>query len=406
MTVGQGISIAGLAFPFFRLLITIGLMRCLIRGEIAQLKLNAIDRMMAMLGMWIFFAGFFHTNQDGSGPIYAGGIVLNIVGIYVLIRCWISDFADIKRLIATLAVLLAPIAIEMASELLTKRNLFGLFGYVSSDVMVRDGKLRAQGPFPHPILAGTVGATCIPLMFAIWREHRVKALLGLAACITMVLTSNSSGPVVSAVAGVFAILVWYQRRRLRFLRWAGILIYIALELVMSRPAYYFVTYINVTGSSTGHHRARLIESAIDHLDEWWLFGTDYTRHWMASGVTFSADHTDITNYFLAFGINGGLPALFIVILLLWKAYIRVGQRISSYHEHGDNCAAFSCWCLGATLFSHTVTSFSIAYFGQSVFFFWMSVSLIATLQNPAEESLDSERVKNPHIRTSPSAGFG
>ena len=83
---------------------------------------------------------------------------------------------------------------------------------------------------------------------------------------------------------------------------------ILLDLVMKAPAYYIIARADIIGGSTGWHRAALIDSAIRHLNEWWLIGTDYTRNWMVTGVSWSADNTDITNHYLYLGVLGGLPA--------------------------------------------------------------------------------------------------
>ena len=75
------------------------------------------------------------------------------------------------RLARILAVVLLPVALKMIHEQLTGHDLFALFGGVPDAVEVREGRLRAQGPFSHSILAGGVGAACVPFMIGIWRRH-------------------------------------------------------------------------------------------------------------------------------------------------------------------------------------------------------------------------------------------
>ncbi len=60
--------------------------------------------------------------------------------------------------------------------------------------------------------------------------------------------------------------------------------------------------IDIIGGSQGYYRAQLIRSSLEHLSEWWATGTDYTRHWMSSGIYANNRHTDITNHFLAMGV--------------------------------------------------------------------------------------------------------
>jgi hypothetical protein len=58
------------------------------------------------------------------------------------------------------------------------------------------------------------------------------------------------------------------------------------------------------------------------------------------------------------------------------------------------------WCFGACLFSHAATSISVAYFDQSMLYFWLSVAVISSVYSilrlgagsaePDPEVLDSD----------------
>ena len=37
------------------------------------------------------------------------------------------------------------------------------------------------------------------------------------------------------------------------------------------------------------------------------------------------------------------------------------------------------WCVGACLFAHAVTSVSVAYFDQSMLYFWLSIAVISSV---------------------------
>ncbi len=66
-------------------------------------------------------------------------------------------------------VILVPLVAAMLYEKATGRNVFAVLGGVSEMTLIREGKLRAQGAFQHPILAGTFGATVLPLMVGLMR---------------------------------------------------------------------------------------------------------------------------------------------------------------------------------------------------------------------------------------------
>jgi hypothetical protein len=401
MTIGQVIEIGPFNFQLFRALLALGVVRVLLRGERIEGRVNAIDKLVTAWGAWVFLASFFHEFAPGSGPVFALGAVYNVALPYFLMRIWCRNEGELEVMIGAIALLLVPIAISMWIEKTAIQNPFAIFGGVLETPMIREGKVRASGPFAHPILAGTVGATCLPFMIAIWSSRRAVAVLGIAACLGMVLASASSGPLMSLLLGIFALCMWPLRQVTRFAIPALVLAYMLLSLVMSRPPYYILNYIDLTGGSTGWHRAALIESFLAHFHEWWAFGTDRTQHWMpyASGPT--PEHTDITNAYIAFAIVGGLPALVLILAILWRAFRWVG--IAAETRTGvASSTGFVAWCLGAALFAHVTTSISVSYFDQSVIFFWITIAVISSLhaftqQQPAPAN--AQRLNGPSRAT-------
>jgi hypothetical protein len=374
MTLGQGIDIGPLSFTALRILVAAGGLRILLRGERLNGGLNGLDWLMVVWSVWAIASSPFH--QEEGALTFRFGLVYNAAGIYFLLRVFCTSLDDLKLLCRMTALVLLPVAAEMLIfEHGAFRNLFAVFGGVSEIPAIREGRVRASGPFAHPILAGTVGAVCLPLMVAIWRTHKRTALVGLAACASIVVTSASSGPLMSAIFAVGALLMWRFRARMRAIRWSALIAYVLLDLVMKAPAYYLISRIDVAGGSTGYHRARLIESSLEHLGEWWIVGTDYTRHWMPTGVSWSPNHTDITNHYLYMGVLGGLPLMFLLIAVFAQAFAFVGQRIPA---GPDESTSFMAWTLGASLFAHAATSLSVSYFDQSFLFLYLTLAAISS----------------------------
>ena len=379
MTAGQGVELGSLSLPAYRVMLMLGFLRALLRREYLIGGVNSIDRLMLAWACWVILASFFHLSEPGSGPVFAAGYAMNVALSYFLVRAWCRGLDEVHGLLKVVGILLAPVALSMAFEHFLEKNLFAMLGGASELVSARDGKIRSQGPFQHSILAGTVGSASVAYMIAIWKQHRTFAAVGLVASITMVLSSNSSGPLMSLVVTVAAIVAWRWRYWTKALRYAALALYFMLEIVMPAPAYYVISKFDLTGSSTGWHRGKLIESAIEHFSEWWLFGTDYTFHW--TGVAnWSQRHSDITNYYIAIGVVGGFPALLLTIMMMWRAFAWVGS-LAKGDEISSVQHKFSIWCLGAGLFSLAASSLSVAYFDQSVVFFWLNVSLISLLHS-------------------------
>ena len=400
MTTGQGLDLGFISLPMFRLLILVGFVRAIIKGERIEGGLNAIDKLLMFWAAWYLFASFFHASQLDAGPVFVSGVIYNLLGFYFLVRIWCSDLDDTKDVIKIIALLLVPVAISMLGEKFFAKNLFSYFGGVQDYIITREGKIRAQGPFLHPILAGTVGATCIPLFVGIFRDAKIFAIIGIIAAIIMVFASASSGPIVSLMAAIFALGIWRYRDHTRKMWIGAIVTYLLLMVVMERPPYYLISKIDLSGGSTGFHRSFLFDQTLQFFNEWWLFGTDYTRHWMPDqGTASSPTHTDITNYYIGIAVGGGLLSLLIILGILMKSFGWVGQIWREiYDERPDN--ALMIWCMGSALFSHVVTGISVAYFDQSVFFYWLNVAVISsmyssvlcrgTAEQDAEESGCSE----------------
>ncbi|MEW6681751.1 MAG: O-antigen ligase family protein [Nitrospirota bacterium] len=379
MTRGQGIEVGPFHFMVLRMLIAVGLVRIMSRGERMTGGMNGLDWLMLAWALWASTSSVFHRDPWGA-LVYRLGVVYDAYGIYFLIRVFCQSLDDVIGLSRLTAILLVPVAAEMVYEKLMSHNYFAVFGGVSADPYIREGRVRANGPFAHAILAGTVGAVSGPLMVGLWRDHRFWAIAGIVASLTIVIASTSSGPIMSSAAAVGALVMWRFRRRVHLARWLGLAAYVALDLYMKDPAYYIIARIDLVGGSTGWHRARLIQSSIEHISEWWFAGTDYTRHWMASGVSWSAEHTDITNHYLQMGVIGGLPLMLLFIGTLAKGFSFVGQAVRHTDDFSPH-SRFVVWTLGAALFTHAVTFISVSYFDQSSLFIYLNLALIGSVKS-------------------------
>lgn len=387
MTLGQGFEIGPFSFGVLRILILVGVIRLVVRGERLPGGMAAMDWLMLAWGGWALIASAFHQ-EPGTYLIGRMGLVYNTLGVYFLMRCFCESPDDFIRVITFTAILLVPVALEMFHEQLTGRNLFAFLGGVPEQVDVRNGRLRSQGPFGNAILAGTVGAVCAPLMVGIWRQCYWPARVGLAACLLMVFTSASSGPLMSLLLAGFALVLWRWRQWTRQMRIAAVVGYVLLDLVMKAPAYYLIARIDLAGGSTGWHRAALIESAIKHLNEWWWAGTDYTRHWMPTGVRWSENHTDITNHYLQCGVTGGLPSMALFIMQLACGFSYVGAAVRAAEQQQPE-HSFLCWALGASLFAHAATCISVSYFDQSFLFLCMDLAATVSVRASVERSVSA-----------------
>jgi hypothetical protein len=372
----QQIEIGGLHFTLIRVMIFAGLVRVVIKGETLAGGLKTLDRLMVVWAFYIVGIGFLHTAGD---PVARLGLAYDVLGAYFLFRILVLDMDDAVRLFKGICILLAPVAVAMLFEKVTQKNYFSIVFSGPAEAVVRDGHVRAMGPFSHPILAGTIGAVSFPMALYMWRSNKWVAVVGILSSALIVFASGSSGPVMTVVAILWAMSLWRVRSRVRALRWAIVLGLFILNLVMHDPVYYLIARIDITGGSTGWHRAALIQSAIEHLGEWWLIGTDSTRHWMPTGVYSNAADTDITNYYLQMGVWGGIPLMAIFLAVLFSGFGTVGKVLEQQLTFTPR-QKFFVWMLGCVLFGHAVSFVSVSYYGEaSIVFFFLVLAAITSL---------------------------
>jgi hypothetical protein len=392
-------SLGPFNFYALRLLLTVAILRAVIRKDGLANGMHGLDWVMVIWATAALTSSLLHDDIAAT-LVNRSGLVFTTCGTYFMFRAFCRSADDIIAICRIVAIVLIPIAIAMVYERFTGINAFSAFGGVQmSDI--RGGSFRAQGPFGHSILAGTVGAVSLPLMAPLWKPYRGTAIFGFLACFSMIFSSSSSGPIMSGAFSLAALLMWPLRYHMRFVRWAAVFGYIAMDMVMKAPAYYLLARIDLTGSSTSWHRAALIETAIDHWSEWWLAGTDHTRHWMPYGVPWSGNHIDITNHYLRMGVDGGMPLMLLFIWVLAKGFSMVGQTLRQSHE-AQSVPSFVAWALGAALFSHAATFMSVSYFDQSVTFLYLTLAtiglnLIQQVPPPIREAITLNQYRDGSI---------
>jgi hypothetical protein len=364
----QRVVIAGLDFNVMRIMVVCGLLRLTLRGEISRLRLTPVD---GILFLWTACGIVLYTCLIGTYQAFVNrlGGAVNGVGLYLLFRWFVRDFDDVRRSVKALVLLSLPIAAAMVLEQCTGRNPFGALGGVPEFTVARDGRLRAQAAFAHAILAGTFGASLVPLCAALWPRGGSKTLaaVGLCAATVIVFASSSSGPVLSYIAGIAALCFWCARRRMRLVRWAAASGLVALHVAMKAPVWALINRVGVVGGSTGYHRYILIDQFIRHFGAWWLCGSTDASAW-GWGLQ------DITNHYVRIGLEGGLATLALFCLLIAFAFRGVGIAVRALGRD----KAFFCWGLGAALFVHVVSFMGVSYFDQIVLAWYLLLCWIST----------------------------
>ena len=370
ISVAQRIVIAGLDFNMIRILVLFGWMRILFRGETNAFEMKTIDWVIIL---WALTSTIAYTALRGSSGalIYKLGTSFDAIGMYFLFRCLIRDWEDVRRIAAALAYLSIPVALFFIFEKQTGRNLFSIFGGVPEFTVERQGKLRAQGAFPHAIIAGCFWATQIPIIATLWWcEQKKLAVVGIVCSLLIIISTASSTPLAGLGAiliGMFMYKVW---SKMKPVWWGFVLLLFVLHIVMEAPVWHLISRLDFVGGSTGYHRFMLIDQAINHFWDWWLIGIISTGSWGWSMF-------DVANEYVNNGVRGGILTLILFITILCLSFKAVGRMIRVKESEGVNRAM--PWAIGVALFVHCMVFIGISYFGQIIVIWMLLLGMIASL---------------------------
>jgi hypothetical protein len=359
---GQVVVLGGIHFTVLRIIILAGLARTL-RGSGASPEgrfsggLNCIDKYVIL---WAASELIVDSVQfmEAQALIANLGNFLDLLGGYLTLRFLIQDRDDVRWTIRVFVFLCLVNAVCMINEQLTGRNVFGLLGGAPLFSQVREGKIRSQGAFGVYIEAGIFGANLIPLFVWLWSDGRARgaATLGIIGATTMVITCNSSTPLLGYAAAILGFCLWPLRGQMRLIRRTLAATLIGLHVVMKAPVWSLIARIDLTGSSSGYHRYYLVDNCIRHFSDWWLLGYKDYANW-------GWDMWDLSNLYVSVALTGGLISLIFFISILNRTFVAVGT--ARRQVEGNLKEEWFVWCLGCALFADVVSWFGLSCWPQS-----------------------------------------
>ena len=403
---GQELYLGGVHFFALRTVLLVGCLRLLAaklrsRGPLLAGGFNSIDKAFCCWAVLRALA-FILLYQEGGALVNQAAFLLDVLGGYFLLRYLFQDEADINRMAKLLASVTVVIGVCMLNESLHGVNVFGYAGSLSVIPQLRDGQIRAQGAFAHPVLAGAFGATLVPLFFWLWKSGRARmaAIAGFAGSTTMVLAAASSTPVLAYVTGIGGLCLWPIRNYMRQVRWGVVLALVGLALVMKAPVWFVVSHLDVVSASSGWHRAQLVDTFVRHFGDWWALGANNNEVWGSETI-------DTSNQFVAEGVSGGLLSFVFFVVVICRGFRRLG--IARRLAQGDRNRQWFLWSLGAMLFAHVVAFWGTAYWDQTRFLWLASLTIISvatlSLQGAPAEAEVMARLGARNIFGGPSPAF-
>jgi hypothetical protein len=371
---GQVVVLAGMHFTVLRILILVGLLRWAVSQRpsadgVFTGGFNPVDR-VTVLWTSMTFVIFSIQWMESQAFIRSLGDLLDKLGGYLVLRFFIQDTEDIKRVLKVFAAICVLMGVCMINEQITQRNIFGLLGGTGLVPQIRDGKVRSQGAFGVYIDAGVFAGTLIPLFIWLWAgaKSRLAAGLGILGATAMTVTSNASTSQLAYVSGLVALCFWPLRNRMRQFRWGLVIVLTALHFVMKAPVWALIARIDLTGSSSGYHRYQLVDNCIRHFTDWWLLGTKVYDSW-------GWDMWDLSNQFVACAFTGGLVVMALFIAILSRSFGAIGKARKLVE--GNRAEEWYLWYLGAALFATVVAFFGCSYMAQMQMEFFALLSMIS-----------------------------
>ena len=385
-----GIQLGGLRLHPGRFLELVAIIRVLSRGELIFSTFGIVDRAVVITYCFVTLAFVLRTVSGGdtgeiavATPLSKTGELIDFMSMYFAFRGLVQNLDDIRWVLRKCLPMLVIMVCCLTVERLTLWNPLTALGSASS-VWIDDvdgGRVRCYGAFAHPALLGTFGAWMAVLYVALVVSpgNRMAGVLGVALSIAVVTFANSGGPLTSLMAGMLGWTCWLLRSRMRLVRTGIVLAFVLLALVMRQPIWYLPSKMSILFGGSGWHRSYLMDQAIAHFGQWWLVGMEAadTMSWFPY-VARSGGSADITNLYVAFGIDGGIGALILLIWLLKVVFRRVGQglrQLKLLERSGDD--QLLMWALGCGVLTHAVNYISITYFDQTNAIWFFQLAAVA-----------------------------
>jgi len=374
----QRITIFTMDFTQMRILVLVGLARCLISGELTSLKRHTLDYLVIGYALIMALAHLARAGQEAI--VYELGQLVNLIVPYFVFRCLVQNYEDLMNAIKVLSIMSVLVAPFFVYEHFTGHNIFSVFGGVPAISEMRQGRIRSQGAFSHSIIAGTYFAVIMPLIVAqIWNNNKALAVAGSISGLLIIVVSASSTPVFTLFSAFLAAMFFYFREQMQGVRWAVFFTLLLLHIVMKAPVWHLISRVSASGGSTSWYRYMLIDVTINHFSSWWLMGSSAYFGWYAYGLF------DLTNQYVLSATSGGLAALILFISIITVAFGEVGRSWRKAED--DRGKVMMSWALGCSLFAICMSFIGVALWGQMVMLWPMVLAMIAT----SDEALEGAR---------------
>jgi len=360
------IYIGPVAFSIPRFIALFLLIRLLSKTEYRKFKRNSIDILIVVSWLWIILS----TIIEGSETSYITQMIgrgLDTVLMYFIARLSFRNIDDLKGfykwLVLTAVIMFVVGAVESTTSYSPYNVLmqYREWHWIDKINEYRLGFLRAKASTSVHIYFGMVMMVITGLIWSI-RKYIINKFIfkiSLVSSFMAALTSMSSGP---WLACAFLIVFAMFEKRIKYIKpvlISLVVFAVFLEIASNRHFYNLIDYVALN-SGTAWYRTRLLEVAVNNLNEFWLFGvgSNMPHHW--GQQLDGRSHIDIVNHYLMLALYGGLPAAFMYIYI----HVRIFKNaIFTWRFNADSKQRSLLFGLLSTILALDMSSLSVSLFG-------------------------------------------
>jgi hypothetical protein len=348
------------------------------------------DLLVAAAALWIV-GDVSYVSGFGAAMGAPGGESLELLGGYLIARAYVFGPAARERYIRILAtvssVLIVFAVVEQGTGRLIVRDFYSaLVGAPSamSQAIHRNGLLRADATFEHPILFGTFCSLLFPVLL-FWTRTGAKRVLFAGLCLAGVIASITSVALLGFLIafGLYA----YNHMLRRFAgRWKVLWTLVCIGVVAvygatNDPLGWLITHLTYDPES-GYFRFLIWQAAIPYVVAAPLTGYAYTP------FNNAILDTTVDSVWLVTTLRYGFPAVVLLLLASISACLPIRKSLRDAVD--PETAAM------ATAFSIVLVMFAVdgltVHYWNFLWIFWGACMGIRT--SLREEALNSaERSK-------------
>lgn len=384
------VSIGTIDISVGRIVVTVLLLRCFFdEGIRRKFVLSRFD-MLVGLSMVVYIGMYCATRPFLQAFENRGGFLIDTWFTYLAVRLILTDKRALISFVKTIAIILAPLAIYGLLESITHwQPFFQLKRFRTWHTPVVEGTIggqrrwgltRAIGSFSHFIMFGGCFAMFLPLIWALRHQRDYWGKMAYPLCGIAVIgafSSMSSGPWSVLIVVLFCLVLEKYRRWTKVVLASLVFFCVLAGIGSNRPLHHLLySYANI-GRGDYWSRVRLIDAAIENVDQWWLTGYGGTDPGWGSrtGGYFWGDFTDMNNEFILAGVEYGilgLVAFCVVLAMAFRGLVCANSRTK------DKQLKSLYWSMGSALVGLIVMVQGVSLFGQMNALFYSLLGIIGS----------------------------